>query len=616
MKLATVAAAIALVVVTSAAGPPFSDPPLGSHCTATAASARSTRTAAAARAGARSKADAQPLQRLDALLDVAVHRTAWPGPIPCRDIDLMAFLPHGEIGGGSGNDIWGWTDPLTGREYALVGRSTGTAFVDISNPSQPVYVGNLPTHTVSSTWRGIKVFADHAFIVSEALNHGMQVFDLTQLRDVASPPVTFAETAHYAGFGSTHTLAMNTRTGFAYAAGTRTCEGGLHVVDVRTPAAPRAAGCFSFDGYTHETQCVVYDGPDTLLSRPRDLLQLERRHADDRRCHRQARTGAAVADRIRRQRLHAPGMAHRGSAVLPRQRRRRRAGLQASDSNVDLGRVGPRRAGAREPLRRPDPVDRSQPLYPRQSRLRVELPQRTARARRQRDRAGRAARGRLLRHLSVRRRSRPTTAPGRRIRSSPADRWSSTASSRACSSSGRARRRRACRPASSVTIAGPGSAAPSIRSGRSSSMVATTGPAASRETRVIEMPPATAQLLSARAVAGRVLGRPRSSTCDLGSLAPGSEAFVVVTVRATDEGDFVSTAIASAQLGRRLRNESLGGDDDARRQARTRAHAAAAGERHAVPARAQQHRPVDAARRRRRRQHRSVARRWRDAGRG
>jgi len=90
------------------------------------------------------------------------------GPYPCRDIDLMAFLPHAEIGGGSGNDIWGWTDPLTGREYALVGRSTGTAFVDISNPSQPIYVGNLPAHTAASPWRGIKVFANHAFIVSRS----------------------------------------------------------------------------------------------------------------------------------------------------------------------------------------------------------------------------------------------------------------------------------------------------------------------------------------------------------------------------------------------------------------------------------------------------------------
>jgi choice-of-anchor B domain-containing protein len=188
----------------------------------------------------------------------------FAGGYPCRDVDLLSLLPHAEIGGGSGNDIWGWTDPETGREYALVGRSTGTAFVDISNPTQPVYVGDLPAHTAPSPWRGIKVFANHAFIVSEAVNHGLQVFDLTQLRTVTTTPVTFSETAHYAGFGSTHTLALNTRTGFAYAAGTRTCEGGLHVVDVRTPAAPRTAGCFSFDGYTHETQCVIYQGPDTV----------------------------------------------------------------------------------------------------------------------------------------------------------------------------------------------------------------------------------------------------------------------------------------------------------------------------------------------------------------
>ena len=84
----------------------------------------------------------------------------------------------------------GWTDPLTGREYVLLGRSTGTSFVDISNPEQPIYLGNLPTHSVASAWRAIKVYADHAYIVSEASGHGMQVFDLRQLRAVASPPVS------------------------------------------------------------------------------------------------------------------------------------------------------------------------------------------------------------------------------------------------------------------------------------------------------------------------------------------------------------------------------------------------------------------------------------------
>jgi choice-of-anchor B domain-containing protein len=260
-RIATIVLLLVLTV-SAVADRAYSDPPRGSHCDCDRGICPLDANGRQCSCGCAKRADAQAPARLEAQA-VTSCEGGMAGLYPCRDVDLLSFLPHAEIGGGSGNDIWGWTDPETGREYALVGRSTGTAFVDISNPSQPVYVGNLPPHTAASVWRGIKVFANHAFIVSEAIDHGMQIFDLTQLRGVAAP-VTFGETAHYAGFGSTHTLALNTSTGFAYAVGTRTCEGGLHVVDVRTPAAPRAAGCFSLDGYTHETQCVIYSGPDTV----------------------------------------------------------------------------------------------------------------------------------------------------------------------------------------------------------------------------------------------------------------------------------------------------------------------------------------------------------------
>src|SRR5690606_20218176 len=92
-----------------------------------------------------------------------------------------------QMGASGGNDIWGWTDPETEKEYALMGLNNGTAFVDVSDPVNPVYLGKLPTHTQSSLWRDIKVYADHAFVVSEASGHGMQVFDLTRLRGVTSP---------------------------------------------------------------------------------------------------------------------------------------------------------------------------------------------------------------------------------------------------------------------------------------------------------------------------------------------------------------------------------------------------------------------------------------------
>jgi choice-of-anchor B domain-containing protein len=181
---------------------------------------------------------------------------------PCENVDLLAYLPMSSIGGGEGNDGWGWTDPQDGKEYAIMGRSSGTSFLDISDPANPVYLGDLPTHTVNSDWRDVKVHQDHAFIVSEASNHGMQVFDLTLLRSVTNPPVTLMATSHYAAFGNAHNIAINTDSGFAYAVGTNTCSGGLHMVDVTVPANPTSAGCFSGDGYTHDVQCVVYAGPD------------------------------------------------------------------------------------------------------------------------------------------------------------------------------------------------------------------------------------------------------------------------------------------------------------------------------------------------------------------
>ncbi|HEX8559138.1 MAG TPA: choice-of-anchor B family protein [Pyrinomonadaceae bacterium] len=206
------------------------------------------------------------------------------GTFPCNKIDLAALLPTADIdgttaGGVIANDIWGWTDALTDREYALLGLSNGVAFVDVTNPTAPAYLGNLPRHNADSLWRSLKVYRDHLYVVSEAAGHGLQVFDLRQLRNVAAPPQTFAETAHYNNFGSAHTVAVNEETGFLYVAGSRpspgrtpnadTCPGetatrggGLHVIDVRDPAAPAFAGCVNEDGYTHETQCVVYRGPD------------------------------------------------------------------------------------------------------------------------------------------------------------------------------------------------------------------------------------------------------------------------------------------------------------------------------------------------------------------
>lgn len=184
---------------------------------------------------------------------------------PCGNYDLMAHIPIADLGGigARGNDSWGWTDPSTGKEYALIGTSSGSAFVDISIPNDPLLLGTLPTATTNSSWRDIKVFNNHAFIVADnAGSHGMQVFDLTRLRNVANPPETFTVDALYTGFGNAHNIVINENSGFAFAVGTNTYSGGPHFINIQDPTNPIAAGGYSLDGDTHDAQVITYNGPD------------------------------------------------------------------------------------------------------------------------------------------------------------------------------------------------------------------------------------------------------------------------------------------------------------------------------------------------------------------
>ncbi len=187
---------------------------------------------------------------------------------PCAQVDLLAFLPHTLIGGDTNNDMWGWRDPETGKEYAIVGARDGVALVDISNPVAPRYLGKLPTHAMRSSWRDLKVYNDHLFVVADRNPaHGMQVFDLAQLRTLSTTAATttaivFNETAHYAAFSDAHNLAINEESGYAYAVGGETCASGLHMINIQEVHAPVGVGCYSEDGYIHDTQCVIYRGPD------------------------------------------------------------------------------------------------------------------------------------------------------------------------------------------------------------------------------------------------------------------------------------------------------------------------------------------------------------------
>ncbi|RNC83292.1 MAG: choice-of-anchor B family protein [Balneola sp.] len=238
------------------------------------------------------------------------------GTYSCENFDLYAHLSAEDLGGTRLNDIWGWTDPQTNKDYALVGLTDGVSFVDISDPNSPVVIGKLEESNINakfkvvdpseaypacylgigtteaskniaegSTWRDLKVFDDHVFVVSDGQAHGMQVFDLTKLRDYDGEFLTFTHDTLYDRFANAHNIAINEQTGFAYVVGITSSEicgsrqeTGLHIIDINSPLNPSFAGCY-FDpetelpsavnvgiGYKHDAQCVNYDGPDSEYS--------------------------------------------------------------------------------------------------------------------------------------------------------------------------------------------------------------------------------------------------------------------------------------------------------------------------------------------------------------
>jgi choice-of-anchor B domain-containing protein len=239
-------------------------------------------------AGTAVEATLTPPPSFDAMSDLPCEN-GMAGPFECDGIDLLSFIPAEEFNGAGQSDLWGWTDPETGDEYVMMGKTNGTAFFRITDPVNPVYVGELPNPAVDQrVWHDIKVYENHAFIVSESEPHGMQVFDLTRLRGVQDAPTWDAD-AFYRMHSAAHNININTETGYAYIVGGNAgivvpdhCLSGLHIVDISTPKEPSFAGCYLEEGgpgtaartvgspatdvspaaYVHDTECVVYDGPD------------------------------------------------------------------------------------------------------------------------------------------------------------------------------------------------------------------------------------------------------------------------------------------------------------------------------------------------------------------
>lgn len=112
------------------------------------------------------------------------------------------------------NDVWGYKDPVTGNEYAILGTRTGTSFVNVTDPFNPVEAGFIPGNT--SGWRDMHTYQGRCYIVTEGTDSldvggGLQIVSLAD----AENPVLVRRKHTF----TAHTLWIDEPAGIAYCAG-------------------------------------------------------------------------------------------------------------------------------------------------------------------------------------------------------------------------------------------------------------------------------------------------------------------------------------------------------------------------------------------------------------
>ena len=169
--------------------------------------------------------------------------------------------------------IWGYLAP-DGREYAILGCHTGTAFYDVTDSANTTEVGfvNSPAPATNSGngWREMKVYSHYAYIVSEASNTAIQIVDLQYLPDSVRYVGRFVLPSH----STTHSISQEGP--YLYLNGTNNSFGagrGTTILDLSVnPEVPIKRGSWN-QLYVHDSRIIddtmylsnIYEGLLTIV---------------------------------------------------------------------------------------------------------------------------------------------------------------------------------------------------------------------------------------------------------------------------------------------------------------------------------------------------------------
>ena len=199
------------------------------------------------------------------------------GDFACTRVDLLSHVALGDFAlePSSANDVWGFLDLNTEREYALVGLQNGAAVVDVTDPATPFEAGHVSG--TESGWRDVKILQVHdestarwrsyGYVSTEATD-SITVIDLTGLpNEVALVGARTDNTTSHNIYVSNVEYATNSPVEgwpapLLQVLGSSERKGAFRSYNLSDPADPQFAGqspVESAERYTHDATSMLVD---------------------------------------------------------------------------------------------------------------------------------------------------------------------------------------------------------------------------------------------------------------------------------------------------------------------------------------------------------------------
>jgi|GEM_PF-571042 len=147
------------------------------------------------------------------------------------------------------SNIWGYS--AGGEEYALVGAQNGLTILKVTDPTNPVFIVQIPA--TSSSWREVKTYQNFAYVVSEHGANGCQIINLTNLPGSNLSWHNYNGDGAATGLTKAHALQVDEVKGYLYLFGSNLFSGKALCFNLNAdPYNPTYAGKYDGAGYVHD----------------------------------------------------------------------------------------------------------------------------------------------------------------------------------------------------------------------------------------------------------------------------------------------------------------------------------------------------------------------------